>query len=187
MKPEEKARQNIDQLLMTAGWTIQNREDMNLSESQGIAVCEFPVTSGTPDYLLFVDRKVVGVIEAKPEGTTLSGVSDQTEKYLRGVPPLLPSHQKPLPFGYESTGVETFFRDLRDPDSRSRRVFAFHKPDTLAQWIKQEQTLRGKPPNAARTGGGRSAGLSDRGDYQSREVIRRNATPCADSDGNWQR
>ena len=142
MKPEEKARQNIDQLLMTAGWTIQNREDLNLSESQGIAVCEFPVTSGTPDYLLFVDRKAVGAIEAKPEGTTLSGVSEQTEKYLRGIPPTLPCYQNPLPFGYESTGVETFFRDLRDPNSRSRPVSAFHKPETLAQWIKQERTLR---------------------------------------------
>ena len=142
MKPEEKARQNIDQLLTAAGWTIQNRENMDLSESQGVAVSEFPMIYGTPDYLLFVDKKAVGVIEAKPEGTTLSGVSEQTEKYLRGVPPLLPSYQKPLPFGYESTGVETFFRDLRDLDSRSRPVSAFHKPETLAQWIKQKRTLR---------------------------------------------
>ena len=141
MKLEEKARQKIDQLLTKAGWTIQDREQMNLRASQGVAVREFPMSSGPTDYLLFVDGRAVGVIEAKPEGTTLSGVSDQTEKYLRGVPPLLPSHQKPLPFGYESTGVETFFRDLRDPDSRSRRVFAFHKPEILLQWIRQ-QTLR---------------------------------------------
>ena len=107
MKPEEKARQNIDQLLTAAGWTIQNRENMDLSGSQGIAVSEFPMTYGTPDYLLFVDKKAVGVIEAKPEGTTLSGVSEQTEKYLTGVPALLPVYRKPLPFGYETTGIET--------------------------------------------------------------------------------
>ena len=142
MKPEEKARQNIDQLLTAAGWTIQNRENMDLSGSQGIAVSEFPMTYGTPDYLLFVDKKAVGVIEAKPEGTTLSGVSEQTEKYLTGVPALLPVYRKPLPFGYETTGIETFFRDLRDPDSRSRPVFAFHKPEILLQWIGQQQTLR---------------------------------------------
>ena len=142
MKPEEKARQNIDRLLTAAGWTIQDHEEMNLGASQGVAVREYPMSSGPTDYLLSVDRRAVGVIEAKPEGTTLSGVSDQTEKYLRGVPLPLPSYQKPLPFGYESTGVETFFRDLRDPDSRSRRVFAFHKPETLLQWIKQQQTLR---------------------------------------------
>jgi type I site-specific restriction endonuclease len=37
-------------------------------------------------------------------------------------------------FLYESTGAETFFRDTRDPDPRSRQVFAFHKPDMLAEW-----------------------------------------------------
>ena len=142
MKPEEKARQNIDRLLTAAGWVIQDREQMNLGKSPGVAVREFPMSSGPTDYLLFVDRRAVGVIEAKPEGTTLSGVSEQTEKYLTGIPPFLLCYQKPLPFGYESTGVETFFRDLRDPDSRSRPVFAFHKPETLLQWIRQQQTLR---------------------------------------------
>ncbi len=144
MKPEQKARQNIDRLLTAAGWVIQDWERMNPSKSPGVAVREHPMSSGPTDYLLFIDRRAIGVIEAKPEGTTLSGVSEQTEKYLRGVPPLLPSYQKPLPFGYESTGVETFFRNLRDPNSRSRRVFAFHKPETLLQWIRQQQTLRYK-------------------------------------------
>ena len=82
MKPEEKARQNIDRLLTAAGWTIQDRKQRNLGASQGVAVREYPMSSGPTDYLLFVDRRAVGVIEAKPEGTTLSGVSDQTEKYL---------------------------------------------------------------------------------------------------------
>ena len=142
MKPEEKARENIDRLLIKAGWVIQDRKQMNLGESPGVAVREYPMSPGPTDYLLFVERRAVGVIEAKPEGTTLSGVSEQTEKYLTGIPPFLLCYQKPLPFGYESTGVETFFRDLRDPDSRSRPVFAFHKPETLLQWIRQQQTLR---------------------------------------------
>ena len=142
MTPEEKARQNIDRLLTAAGWTIQDREQMNLGESLGVAVREYPMSSGPTDYLLFVDRRAIGVIEAKPEGTTLSGVSEQTEKYLTGIPTTLLFHRKPLPFGYESTGVETFFRDLRDPDSRSRPVFAFHKPETLLEWIRQQRTLR---------------------------------------------
>ena len=142
MKPEEKARENIDRLLIKAGWVIQDRKQMNLGESPGVAVREHPMSSGTPDYLLFINRRAVGVIEAKPEGTTLNGVSEQTEKYLTGIPTLLPRYRSPLPFGYESTGVETFFRDLRDPDSRTRRVFAFHKPETLLQWIQQPLTLR---------------------------------------------
>ena len=142
MKPEEKARQNIDRLLTTAGWMIQDRKGMNPSKSLGVAVREFPMSAGPTDYLLFINRRAVGVIEAKPEGTTLSGVSEQTEKYLTGIPVTLRCYRKPLPFGYESTGVETFFRDLRDPDSRSRPVFAFHKPETLLQWIQQPLTLR---------------------------------------------
>ena len=142
MTPEQKARQNIDQLLTAAGWTIQHREGMNLGASQGVAVREFPMASGPTDYLLFIDRKAAGAIEAKPEGTTLGGVSEQTERYLTGVPANLPCHQSPLTFGYESTGVETFFRDLCEPDSRSRRVFAFHRPETLARWIAQGRTLR---------------------------------------------
>ena len=100
------------------------------------------MASGPTDYLLFIDRRAIGVIEAKPEGTTLGGVAEQTEKYLTGILRNLQYYQNPLPFGYESTGVETFFRDLRDPDSRSRRVCGFHKPETLAQGIKQKPTLR---------------------------------------------
>ena len=122
MKPEEKARRHIDKLLTAAGWQIQDYQKLNLVASLGVAVREFPLSTGPADYLLFIDRKAAGVIEAKPEGTTLSGVADQSGKYMLGLPPNLPCFQKPLPFGYESTGVETFFRDLRDPEPRSRRV-----------------------------------------------------------------
>lgn len=131
MKPEERARQKIDQLLEAAGWKVQNIQELNRGSSLGVAVREFPLKSGSADYLLFVDRKAAGVIEAKPEGTTLSGVAEQTEDYIYGIPEQLPHVQEPLPFAYESTGTETFFRDLRDHDTRSRRVFAFHKPETL--------------------------------------------------------
>ncbi len=89
-----------------------------------------------------MERHAVGVVEAKPEGTTLSGVSEQTEKYLRNFPENIPHVGDVLPFAYETTGTETYFRDVRDPDFRSRRVFAFHKPETLQEWIHQEDTLR---------------------------------------------
>jgi len=140
--PEEKARVKIDQLLEAAGWKVQDIKELNFSVSLGVAVRNFSLESGIADYLIFVDRKAVGVIEAKPEGTTLSGVSEQTEKYLLGVPDNVPHVQEPLPFAYESTGVETFFRDTRDPEPRSRRIFAFHKPETLYEWLSQSRTLR---------------------------------------------
>lgn len=143
MKPEEKARENIDKALKLCGWgDVQDYKEINLGKSLGVAVREFPLKTGFADYMLFVDRKAVGVIEAKPEGVTLSGVADQTEKYLFGLPNDLPCVQKPLPFAYESTGKETKFRDKRDPIPCSRGLFAFHQPETLWAWLKQEKTLR---------------------------------------------
>ena len=143
MKPEEKARKTIDQLLESAGWVLQDFDKLNLGASLGVVVREFPLKVGSADYLLFIDRKPVGVVEAKPFGTTLSGVADQSEKYLKLIPDNL-SLLEPPPFAYESTGIKTYFRDSRDPDTRSRRVFAFHKPETLHEWLSQEYTLRAR-------------------------------------------
>jgi len=147
VKPEEKARQVIDKLLEAAGWKVQNLQEVDLGAALGVAVREFPLKAGAADYLLFVDRKAVGVVEAKPEGTTLSGVAEQSSKYVSSVPDNLPAVQEPLPFAYESTGTETFFRDSRDPEPCSRRVFAFHKPECLLAWANQPDTLRKRMRN----------------------------------------
>lgn len=144
MKPEAQARQIIDQLLSDAGWQIQDNKQINLGSGLGIAVREYPLKSGFADYLLFINRKVAGVIEAKPVGQTLSGVEIQSDKYSFDLPKTLNCHQKTLPFIYESTGTETYFRDSRDPNYRSRRVFAFHKPETLQEWLSEPDTLRGR-------------------------------------------
>lgn len=144
MKPEEKARQTIDQLLSAAGWLIQDYSKIDLGVAVGVAVREFPLKNGFADYMLFVDRIGVGVIEAKPEGTTLMEVSEQSDKYIKNFPKNLPYMFDPLPFAYESTGIETYFRDTRDPEPCSRRVFAFHKPETLHEYLKSEKTLRAR-------------------------------------------
>lgn len=144
LKPEDKARKKIDELLEAAGWIIQDISELNLSAGPGIAIREFPLKTGFADYLLFIDRKAVGVVEAKRVGTTLSGVAEESGKYATGVPDNLPQVDEPLPFVYESTAVETFFRDLRDPQPLSRRIFAFHKPETLREWLNQTDTLRAR-------------------------------------------
>jgi len=144
MKPEQEARQRIDELLKAAGWHVQDLKDLNLGDTLGVAVREYPLRSGPTDYLLFVDRNAIGVVEAKPVGTTLSGVAEQTFAYLSSIPDNVPHYQLPLPFAYETTGIETYFRDLRDPGSRSRRVFAFHKPETIQEWLSQKETLRAR-------------------------------------------
>lgn len=131
MKPEEEARKKIDEQLDAAGWAVQDLREMNLGARLGVTVREFPLKVGSADYLLFVDRQAVGVVEAKPVGTTLSGVAEQSEKYVAALPEGVPHVREPLPFAYESTGIETMFRDNRDPEPRSRRVFCFHRPETL--------------------------------------------------------
>jgi type I restriction enzyme R subunit len=138
--PEDRARENIDKLIANAGWIVQDKRSGNLSAGRGVAVREFPLKSGygEADYLLFVDAAPIGVVEAKKEADTLTGFELQTTKYSEGVPGNLPTARRPLPFQYQSTGVETSFTNLLEPDVRSRRVFSFHRPETLDQWLTQE-------------------------------------------------
>lgn len=117
---------------------------MNRNAAVGVAVREYPTANGPADYMLFANGRIAGVIEAKPAGTTLSGVEEQAGKYIAGLPERAPVAFDPPPFEYESTGVETYFRDTRDVDSRSRRVFAFHKPETLQAWLADDGTFRNR-------------------------------------------
>jgi len=128
MSPEELARENIDALLKQCGWIIQNRSTVNLDAARGIAIREGALKGGEADYLLFADRKAIGTIEAKPEGHTLVGVEEQSGKYGKGLLDIYPKWQDPLPFAYESTGVETRFTNRLDLSPTSRDVFAFHRP-----------------------------------------------------------
>ena len=145
MTPEEQARQRIDEMLTASGWVIQDYRALNLAAARGIVVREVPLKTGPCDYLLLIDRKPVGIVEAKRKGTTLSTVADQSGRYAAGLPVFLAEGLTgPLPFLYESTGVETFFRDERDPEPRSRRVFSFHRPETLAAWVAEPDTLRAR-------------------------------------------
>ncbi|MGB0722304.1 MAG: type I restriction-modification enzyme R subunit C-terminal domain-containing protein [Gammaproteobacteria bacterium] len=140
--PEQLARKTIDALLKAAGWTLQDNSEFNRNAAEGVAVREFQLPSGPCDYLLFVGGKAAGVIEAKKAGVTLSGVTEQANRYMHEVPEHLARWHEKLRFDYESTGDETLFRDTHDPKPRSRRVFAFHKPSTLHAWLKEETTLR---------------------------------------------
>lgn len=142
LAPEQRAREKIDALLVSAGWVIQDKNNLNRNAGEGVAVREFVLPNGPCDYLLFVAGKAAGVIEAKKEGETLSGVEIQSSKYMLKTQEHLARWSDQLIFGYESTGSETLFRDTRDPKPRSRRVFAFHKPETLHRWLKEGDTLR---------------------------------------------
>ncbi len=146
--PEEKARKIIDEQLINAGWIIQDRNDFDRTAGIGVAVREFLMDDNTEaDYLLFVDGKACGIIEAKKAGVALSGVENQSHGYACHLPEYVKNWLMPLPFVYESTGDETFFCDGRDKICRSRRIFAFHSPRALYEMLQDNGTLRNRLQN----------------------------------------
>jgi type I restriction enzyme R subunit len=143
--PEQKARREIDCHLTAACWIVQSIRDLDLTAGRGIAVREFQMKSGFgfADYLLYLDRKAIGAVEAKAEGT-LSGVEAQTAKYAAGLPINLPAHMRPLPFLFESNGNVTYFTNGLDPIPRSRKIFNFPRPETLWELASQPSQLRAR-------------------------------------------
>ena len=140
--PEQQARDRIDAFLTQAGWIVQPKSKINLNAGLGVAVREYQTDAGPADYVLFVDRLPVGVIEAKreEEGHRLTIVEEQSSEYADSKLKYL--NNQPLPFIYESTGILTRFTDRRDPKPRSRPVFAFHRPETFQAWLTQDKSLR---------------------------------------------
>ena len=142
---EQRARVLIDRQLTDAGWSVQDKKSLNLIAHPGVACREVVLKAGhgRVDYLLYVDRKVVGVIEAKAEGTTLSGVEWQSAVYANGLPAEAElksiTVDGRLPFVFEASGSETHFTNGYDPQPRARRIFAFPKPATLATIIRDAE------------------------------------------------
>lgn len=149
LTPEQRARVLIDAQLGAAGWHVCDVATLNLVHHPASAVREVRMQAGhgQVDYLLYVDRKIVGVIEAKPEGTSLSGVEWQSAMYATG----LTSAQQlqavtvdgRLPFVFEASGSETHFTNGFDPEPRSRRVFSFPRPETLSRVLREAESTPG--------------------------------------------
>lgn len=143
LKPEQIARETIDGLLRQSGWIVQAKNKIDFSAGPGIAIREYQTDVGPADYVLFVDKAPVGVIEAKPEdwGQKLTTVEAQSGGYATAQLKWI-SDNKPLPFIYESTGVITRFTDARDPNPRSREVFSFLRPNTMRELVSRAASLR---------------------------------------------
>ena len=140
--PEQKARDKIDKMLELAGWIVQANNSINFTAGKGIAIREYQTDVGPADYILFIDKKPVGVIEAKreEEGFRLSTVEEQSKNYAEAKIKYFKNDS--LPFVYESTGIVTRFTDYWDKKARAREVFTFHRPETLWDWLRQNQSLR---------------------------------------------
>lgn len=148
---EQRARVLIDRQLCDAGWNVQDKKDLNLFAGPGVAVREVVMKPGhgRADYLLYLERQAVGVIEAKPQGTTLSGVEWQSAMYAEGLPEAVARRAVTvsgrLPFVIEANGSETHFTNGFDPDPRARRLFNAPKPETLAKVIRDAEADPDRP------------------------------------------
>lgn len=143
MTPEARARQLIDQKLAQADWVVQDMKQLNLAAGRGVAVRECPTDTGPADYVLFVDRLPCGVIEAKKDSSAenITVVETQTARYANASLKWCRDSQ-PLRFLFEATGQIVRFTDNADPVPRSREIFHFFCPETLAGWLGEADTLR---------------------------------------------
>ncbi len=143
MTPEAKARETIDSRLEESGWTVQDMKALNLGAAAGVAVREYPTDTGPADYVLFVHRQPVGVIEAKRNeaGENLTATEIQTERYASATLKWR-KDKTPLPFLFEATGEIVRFTDGRDPTPRSREVFHFFLRAVLAGYLIERAPWR---------------------------------------------
>lgn len=143
MTPEQKAREAIDQRLIQAGWILQDMRQLNPMAGPGVAVREFPTSTGPVDYALFVDGIPVGVVEAKADekGENITTVEGQSSRYAGSTFKWVKAGYR-IRFAYEATGKLTRFTDYNDQKYRSRRIFSFHRPESLRALLKSEDTIR---------------------------------------------
>ena len=145
MTPEQKAREIIDKKLGQAGWVLQDTKKLNLSAGLGVAVREFPTSTGPVDYTLFVDGTPVGVVEAKKDdaGENITVVEGQSSRYADSTFKWIKNDYR-IRFAYEATSKLTRFTDYDDIKYRSRTVFSFHQPVELQRLLKQSDTVRNR-------------------------------------------
>lgn len=143
MTPEEQARIVIDEKLEKSGWTIQDMKKLNLTAAIGVAVREFPTSTGPVDYALFIDGKPVGVIEAKKSesGENITVVEGQSARYAHSTFKWVQQEYR-IRFAYEATDKLVRFTDYDDIKFRSRTVFSFHRPETLKALLAAPDTIR---------------------------------------------
>ena len=143
MTPEQKARETIDQRLAQSGWILQDMRQLNPVAGPGVAVREFPTSTGPVDYTLFVDGTPVGIVEAKADekGQDITTVEGQSSRYAGSTFKWVKTGYT-IRFAYEATSKLTRFTDYADQKYRSRPIFSFHRPESLRALLKADDTIR---------------------------------------------
>ena len=189
--PEHQARERIDALLEQSGWVIQDTAQINVGAGTGVAVREFSVDlkdrfKGYADYLLYVDQKPVGVLEAKRADTSPQNAELQAKDYTNGLAKNIDAPINPLPFCYLSNGAVHLFSNGLDPLPRTRRVFQFHRPETLAEWINADSLAKWTAAWAGDPAAERPLGPGLYGDRPSTLRSRIQALPPVEIPNLWQ-
>jgi type I restriction enzyme R subunit len=130
---EQRVRVLIDSQLESAGWHVCGlaQLDLILHPNCGVREVWMKKGAGLVDYLLYVDRKIVGVVEAKPIGPPWSGVGWQSSVYGDGLSPEQPqcvAVDGRRPFVFEASGSETHFTNGYDPHPRGRKLWHALRP-----------------------------------------------------------
>lgn len=143
MTPEQEARIVIDEKLKMSGWQVQNVNQLNLLAGLGVAVREFPTSTGPVDYVLFINGEPVGVIEAKKSsaGENITVVEEQSSRYANSTFKWI-NRDHSIRFAYEATDKLVKFSDYKDIKYRSRKVFSFHRPEYLESLLQASDTIR---------------------------------------------
>lgn len=143
MTPEQEARIVIDEKLKMSGWQVQNVNQLNLLAGLGVAVREFPTSTGSVDYVLFINGEPVGVIEAKKSsaGENITVVEEQSSRYANSTFKWI-NRDHSIRFAYEATDKLVKFTDYKDIKYRSRKVFSFHRPEYLESLLQASDTIR---------------------------------------------
>ena len=132
--PEEKARKKIDMLLKKAGWSIVPRDQYSPGVS-AVAIEEGLLKGNLEaDYLLFLEGKAIGVLEAKKESVSLDNVvANQAENYTHKLLPMYQYWENPLPLIYLSNGKELLFKNAKIPGSTYQKLDAMHTPKEMVK------------------------------------------------------
>ena len=144
--PEEKARKKIDMLLKKAGWSIVPRDQYSPGVS-AVAI-EEGILKGNleADYLLFLEGKAIGVLEAKKESVSLDDiVANQAENYTHKLLPMYQYWENPLPLIYLSNGKELLFKNAKIPGSTYQKLDAMHTPKEMVKLAGINSFFAGLP------------------------------------------
>src|SRR5436190_2189341 len=128
-------KKRIDQKLIHLGWKIVPYQlGLNTSMFSNHAVEEYPTSTGPADYALFVEGKLLGIIEAKKVSTGGQNALEQAKRYAKGVVHTIGSwNGYMVPFLYSSNGELVFYLDVRNGQNLNREIADFHSAQALKE------------------------------------------------------